>query len=137
MLLQTGARTYSRVHCNSAELYNCLLAFFDKTVGFVDGNGAQAGNFGSLSPDSVLLVQLWLRRTAQLLSVPGYDGRAIHEVAGQVVAEDDASMEARRALGELVENMRGAQLGERSDSLDGVIEDENDQDGWEMTLALR
>lgn len=130
-------RTYLRVDCTSAELYNCLLAFFDKTVGFVDENGAQAGNFGSLSPDSVLLVQLWLRRTAQLLSVPGYDGRAIHEVAGQVVAEDDASMEARRALGELVENMRGAQLGEKSESLDGVIEDENDQDAWEMTLALR
>lgn len=107
-------------------------------MGFVDGKGAQAGNFGTLSSDSVLLVQLWLSRTAQLLSVHGYDGRAIREVVGQVLSDDEASVEARRALGELVEKMRGAQLGENPKSLDDVVDDgEYDQDGCQMTLALR
>lgn len=48
--LDDAHRTYSRVDCTSAELYDSLLAFFDKTVGFVDGKGALTGNFGTLSP---------------------------------------------------------------------------------------
>ena len=106
-------------------------------LGLDAGKGPQTGNFGTLPPGSVLLVQLWLRRAAQLLSVPGYDGRSIREAVGQAVVDNEASVEARRALGELVEKMTGVQLGEKSESLDGVVEDENDQDGWQMTLALR
>lgn len=72
-----------------------------------------------------------------MLSIPGYDRRIICEVVGQVVLEDETSMEARRALGELVEKMRGAQLGGKPESLKGVTDEGNDQGGWQMNLVLR
>jgi hypothetical protein len=82
----------TEVTCFWIDILPELLNNLDRAVGQAGGSGRESGNLQQLPSGWVALIDLWLRRAALLVEIPGYDGADPTVIMGErAIEEEDVS----------------------------------------------